>query len=87
MQKCAKVLSMKPSAFYMREALRKSKSPMELRAIGLHCVSEYERLREWVRSQGLIPPKFEVMESEAEAKEPVGHAEADEAPCDECKGC
>jgi len=77
---------MRPSAFYLREALRKSSSPRELRALGLHCVMEYERLREWVRAQGMIPPKFELIEAEAEAKAMCSHPDADLPPCDDCAG-
>ena len=86
MPHCQKFASMRPSAFYMRAALRKSKSPTELRAIGLHCVLEYERLREWGRGQGLIPPKFEVLESEGEAKGLCHHADTDLPDCDDCTG-
>ena len=86
MPHCQKFASMRPSAFYMRAALRKAKSTTELRAIGLHCVLEYERLREWVRGQGLIPPKFEVLESEGEAKGMCHHADTDLPDCDDCTG-
>jgi hypothetical protein len=62
------VVSMRPSAYYMRRALRSTENPEELRAIGLHCVAEYERLREWVRGHGLVPPKFEMLADEARDK-------------------
>ena len=37
-------------------------------AIGLAVVLEHERLREWVREQGMIPPKWFVDPEEAIAK-------------------
>lgn len=63
-----KIVPMRPSAYYMRRALRQCEAPEDIRAVGLHCVAEYERLREWVRERGLIPPKFEVLAEEAEEK-------------------
>ena len=58
----------KPSSYYYRQAIRGARSVEQSRAIGLHIVSEYERLREWVREQGLIPPKWEVDPEEAKDK-------------------
>lgn len=58
-------LSYKPSAWYYRKALRESKDPRQIRVVGLHVVSEYERLREWVREQGMIPPKWRVSRAES----------------------
>jgi predicted GNAT superfamily acetyltransferase len=58
----------KPSAFYFRRRLRLSTDAEELRCVGLAVVAESERLREWVRGQGLIPPKWTVDPAEAEEK-------------------
>lgn len=61
-------VSYRPSAFYYRKALREAETVDEVRALGLGLVAEYEALREWVRSNGLIPPKFRVLQSEAREK-------------------
>lgn len=61
-------LSYKPSTWYYRQAIRGARSVEQSRAIGLHVISEYERLREWVRKQGMIPPKWEVDPREAKDK-------------------
>lgn len=39
-----------------------------MRALGLGLVAEYEALRQWVRAQGMIPPKFKVLQIEAREK-------------------
>lgn len=64
----AEEIGYKPSAYYYRQAIRGARSVEQSRAIGLHVVAEYERLREWVRAQGLIPPKWEVDPKEAKDK-------------------
>lgn len=61
-------LVFKPSSFYYRRAVRASSSVEELRDLALAVISEDERLREWVREQGLIPPKFTVHIDEAREK-------------------
>jgi hypothetical protein len=63
------VLSYRPSAGYYRRALRDAKTIKRARSVGLSAVDEYERLRAWVREQGLIPPKWRVLREEAEDKE------------------
>lgn len=60
--------SYKPSAFYLRRRFRLSKDVDALRELGLALVSEHERLRAWVREQGLIPPKWTVDPAEAKEK-------------------
>jgi predicted GNAT superfamily acetyltransferase len=61
-------LTYKPSAFYFRRRLRQTDEPAELREVGLAVVTEMERLRSWVRDQGLIPPKWTVDPAEAKDK-------------------
>lgn len=58
-------LSYKPSGFYFRRALRESNDPARLREIGHTLVLEVEHLRSYIRGLGLVPPKLNVMESEA----------------------
>jgi hypothetical protein len=60
--------SYKPSGFYFRRALRKSNDPTEIREIAMTLCLEMEFLRQWVREHGMIPPKRNVMTSEARAK-------------------
>lgn len=62
-------ISYKPSGYYYRRALRQTNNPDELRAIGLAIVAEQERLKEWVRELGYIPPKWTVPREEAEEKQ------------------
>lgn len=61
-------VSYKPSAWYYRKALRGTDDPERLRNIGLSIVAEMERLREWVRECGDIPPKWTAPEEEAREK-------------------
>lgn len=61
-------ISYKPSSWYFRQALRATDDPETLRAVGLCVVSELEMLKEWVRAQGLIPPKNCILRAEAEEK-------------------
>jgi hypothetical protein len=58
----------KPSAFYFRRALRATDDTVRLRAIGMTLCSELQFLKQWVRDQGMIPPKENVMQSEVEDK-------------------
>jgi hypothetical protein len=58
----------KPSAHYFRRALRDSKCQAEAVAIGMHLVLELELKNDFIRSQGLIPPKWNIMQSEIEEK-------------------
>lgn len=60
--------SYKPSAFYFRKALRENGDPEELREIGFHLVTELEQLKQWVRDRGLVPPKWNVMQTEIDEK-------------------
>lgn len=64
----AAVTEYKPSAFYYRQRLRQEADPERLRAVGLTVVGELEQLKDWVRSQGLVPPKWKVDPAEAADK-------------------
>lgn len=63
-----KVISYKPSAWYLRKAIRSAKTIEEAQTTGLLAVRELEKLKEWVRNRGVIPPKWEVTEEEAREK-------------------
>lgn len=63
------MVSYKPGAWYFRKAIRGTRNPEALRKIALDLVTENERLREWVRSCGLVPPRWIVTEEEAREKE------------------
>lgn len=67
-EKDPKIVAYKPSVFYFREALRETSDPAELRKIGFLLCAAYEEEREWIRAQGLIPPKRVILESEARDK-------------------
>ncbi|WP_157837094.1 hypothetical protein [Geminisphaera colitermitum] len=62
------LLSYKPSAYYFRRRLRGTDDPAQLRKLGLAVVLELEQLKAWVREQGMIPPKWNVLREEAEEK-------------------
>jgi hypothetical protein len=62
------VTDYKPSAFYYRQTLRKETDPAKLRVVGLTVVGELEHLKQWVRDQGLQPPKWVVDPLEAQEK-------------------
>lgn len=62
------ITSYKPSGFYFRRAMRATDDPKKLRAIGMTMCMELEQLKEWIRDQGLVPPKQHIMASEAEEK-------------------
>lgn len=68
------MISYKPSAFYFRAAIRAGKTSKEIRRLALELVKEHERLREWVRDHGLVPPKWFVTPIERSAKQtaPIG---------------
>jgi len=57
--------SYKPSAWYFREALRNAQSKDEAVEVGLQMVLEIETLKEFIRDNGMIPPKSYILESEA----------------------
>ena len=61
-------LSYQPSAFYYRHQLTTAKNRSEAVKIGLRLVRELEAHKEWIRAQGIIPPKFYITQSEARAK-------------------
>ena len=87
MARCSKVSPMRPSAFYFRKALRDTDDPERLRDIGLLLVTELERTKAWIREQGMIPPKFEVLTEESMAKGRKGQPDADLRECDDCDAC
>ncbi len=62
------VTDYKPSVFYYRRAIRAAKTKAQAQAEGLAVCTELERLKEWVRDQGLMPPKWLVTVEEAEEK-------------------
>lgn len=49
----------RPNAFYYRKTAREG-TPEEMRKAILDLVEEREKLRAWIREQGLIPPLFKV---------------------------
>jgi hypothetical protein len=61
-------LSYRPSLFYLRQELHHAQSIEHAVETGLWVCREYERLREWCRQRGAIPPKWEVHPAEARAK-------------------
>ena len=67
-EKDPKIVTYQPSVYFFREALRETSDPAELRRIGFLLCAAYEEEREWIRAQGLIPPKRIILESEARAK-------------------
>ena len=70
-------ISYKPSAFYFRSAIRAARSIQEVKAHALHAVRELEALKEWVREQGMIPPRRFILDTEARDK---GLLADDQAP-------
>lgn len=61
-------ISYQPSVFYFRQELRAARTRAQAVELGLHLCSELERLKEWVRSEGLIPPKWHLTQSEIDSK-------------------
>lgn len=62
------LVSYKPSAYYFRKALREATTADRARQIGMHLCTELETLKAWVREQGMIPPKWNLMNSEISEK-------------------
>jgi hypothetical protein len=62
------VVAYKPSAYYYRTALRNADTKADAQDVGYAAVSELEHLKEWVREQGMIPPKWNVLAEEARDK-------------------
>ena len=58
----------KPGAYYLRKALRESKTREEAIEIGMTAVLELEQLKAYMRERGLIPPKVHILDIEAEDK-------------------
>lgn len=61
-------LSYKPSVRYFRQAAYATSDPEELRALALTLCLELEARKAWERDQGLRPPRFFVLPSEAADK-------------------
>lgn len=61
-------LSCKPSAYYYRQALRSARTKREAVEIGLNLVDEIERHKRFIRNNGMIPPKWYIMQTEQDAK-------------------
>jgi hypothetical protein len=60
--------SYRPSAWYYRKALRDARTKDEAVAVGMQLIKELEHLKEFVREQGLIPPRRFILNTEAEDK-------------------
>lgn len=55
----------RPSVFYFRRALREAATVERAVTVGLIACHELEQLREWVRSEGLVPPQWIIDPQEA----------------------
>lgn len=64
----SKILSCLSSAFFFRKKIREAESREEMAEIALHVVAESERLRQWCRDQGLVPPKWFITPDERAAR-------------------
>lgn len=62
------IVSYKPSVWYFRKALREAQTLQEARDVGLMLCRAYQYEREWIRKQGLIPPKHLYLEQEGADK-------------------
>jgi len=58
----------RPGGYYYRRAYREAESADEQAEIFETLLLDHEKLREWVRDQGLRPPKFEVLSHEVDDK-------------------
>lgn len=59
----------KPSAYYFRQGLRSAETIEEAVQIGMHLVSELEQLKQFCRDEGLVPPKWNIMQTEIDEKD------------------
>lgn len=57
-----------PGGYYFRKAYREAGSDAERAEIFETLLLDHEQLREWCRQRGWIPPKFLVVDLEAEKK-------------------
>lgn len=73
----AEILSYKPGAFYFRKAIRSAETVEAIRAEALVLVAENEKLREFIRSLGVIPPRFFATVEESQVKGWIGEAVCD----------
>lgn len=58
------VADMKPSTFYFRRAIRGADNLEEIRELALMLCLSIDLERQWIRDQGLIPPKQVMLEAE-----------------------
>ena len=63
-----KALSYKPGGFYFRKAYREADTPEKRESIFETLLEDHEKLREWCRQHGWIPPKFAFTGLEANDK-------------------
>lgn len=52
------IISYCPAAFYYRQEIEAARTKKELHGIARKLVLELERHKEWIREQGLIPPRW-----------------------------
>lgn len=62
------LVNYRPGGYYYRKAYREADTVEEREEIFETLLLDHEKLREWCRAQGLRPPKFEVLNFEAEDK-------------------
>lgn len=60
--------SYRPGVFYFRQAIRRTDDPEELRGLAMLLCRAIELEREWIRAQGMIPPKQVMLEEEIQDK-------------------
>lgn len=60
--------SYRPSCYYFRREIRNARTKLRSQCVGLAAVDELERLKEWIRAQGMIPPKWKVLREELRDK-------------------
>ena len=53
-----------PTAHYYRQQIRTAKTKADVAAVAFALVIEIERHKEWIRAQGLIPPRWLVMQND-----------------------
>lgn len=58
----------RPSTYYFRAELRRSQTKAELLDMALQVCLELEELKSWVRSKGMIPPKWHLAAAEIRQK-------------------
>lgn len=61
-------LSYLSSTYFFRLELRRASTKADAIELGMHVCDEHERLRDWCRERGLVPPKWFVTPSERAAR-------------------